>query len=69
VSTRIQRDWGTAMAFVGYDGEVDCNPPARQTIDARALLLVCEGREPGAGEMKAALAAIVQDAEPVGEGC
>lgn len=69
VSTLIQRDWGTAMAFVGYDGEVVCNPPARQAIDARALLLlVREGREPGAGEMKTALAAIVREAEPGGRG-
>ncbi|MDZ7839996.1 MAG: potassium channel family protein [Gammaproteobacteria bacterium] len=65
VSTLIQRDWGTAMAFVGYDGEVVCNPPARQAIDARALLLlVREGREPGVGELKAALAVIETDEEP-----
>ncbi len=57
VSTLIQRDWGTAMAYVAGNGEVVCNPPAQQQIDARALLLlVREGREPGTAEMASALA-------------
>lgn len=59
VSALIQRDWGTAMAYIAGNGEVVCNPPARQTLDAKALLLmVREGREPGAGELRNALADI-----------
>lgn len=61
VATLIRRDWGTAMAYIASNGDVVCNPPARETIDARALLLlVREGREPESSEMKTALSAIVE---------
>jgi len=59
VTTLIRRDWGTAMAYIAGDGDMVCNPPARELIDARALLLlVREGSEPRAAELKAALAEI-----------
>lgn len=59
VSALIQRDWGTAMAYVKDDGEVVCNPPARAPIDAKGLLLlVREGREPTNDELRAALSSI-----------
>lgn len=59
VSALIQRDWGTAMAYIGSRGDVVCNPPAQQQVDARALLLmVREGREPKAEELRTALSTI-----------
>lgn len=59
VSALIQRDWGTAMAYVRSDGDVVCNPPAQDEIQAKALLLlVREGREPAARELAKALAGI-----------
>lgn len=59
VSALIQRDWGTAMAYVGGNGDVVCNPPAREPIDAKALLLlVREGREPKTEEMRSVLSAV-----------
>jgi voltage-gated potassium channel len=59
VSALIQRDWGTAMAYIRSDGEVVCNPPAREEIEASALLLlVREGREPGPEELRSAIASI-----------
>jgi voltage-gated potassium channel len=61
VSALIQRDWGTAMAYVGADGGVMCNPPAQEPIQAKALLLlVREGREPKAAELQSALSAIAE---------
>jgi hypothetical protein len=45
------------MAYIGLGGDVVCNPPARESIDAKALLLlVREGREPVKEELTAALA-------------
>jgi len=59
VSALIQQDWGTAMAYVAGNGEVVCNPPAQQNIDAKGLLLlVREGREPKPDELRRALGAI-----------
>ncbi len=59
VSALIQRDWGTAMAYVGGNGDVVCNPPAREPIDAKALLLlVREGRGPKTEEMRSVLSAV-----------
>lgn len=59
VSALIQRDWGTAMAYVRSNGDVVCNPPAQEEIDAKALLLlVREGREPKPEELSSALASI-----------
>ena len=61
VSALIQRDWGTAMAYVGTDGAVMCNPPAQQRIDAKALLLlVREGNEPKMEELQGVLSTIGQ---------
>lgn len=57
VATLIRRDWGTAMAYIAAGGEVVCNPPAREPIDASALLLlVREGCEPQGTQLQAALA-------------
>lgn len=65
VSAVIQRDWGTVMAYVRGDGDVVCNPPAREPINARALLLlVREGREPGTEELRTALAEISAGPNP-----
>lgn len=59
VSALIQRDWGTAMAYIGSNGDVVCNPPAQEQIEAKALLLlVREGREPKPEELRGALASI-----------
>jgi len=57
VSRVITEDWGTPMAYIREDGEIVCNPPARDPVDARALLLlVREGSEPGAADLRALLA-------------
>ena len=57
VSALIQRDWGTAMAYIRPDGKVVCNPPAQEPVEARALLvMVREGHEPTDAEVRGALA-------------
>lgn len=57
VSRVIDQDWGTPMAYIREDGEIVCNPPARDPVNARALLLlVREGSEPAVGELRAVLA-------------
>lgn len=59
VSTLIQRDWGTAVAYIADDGSVVCNPPALQPVDAKGLiLLVRAGYEPKREELSAGLAAL-----------
>lgn len=57
VSAVIQRDWGTAMAYVGAGGDVVCNPPAREPVNAKGLLLLVRaGREPETEALQEALA-------------
>jgi voltage-gated potassium channel len=56
VTSLIQNDLGTAMAYIEHNGAVNCNPPANRMIDAKALIVtVRAGAEPGVPEIKAAL--------------
>lgn len=57
VSRLIQRDLGTALAYVTDTGDVVCNPPASEPTEGNALILMVRaGHEPTAADLTRALA-------------